>query len=75
MRSDELINEIRKLNLSEKLILVEDLWDDIAASNETLPLHEWQQQELDKRLEAYHKGELATFSWQSVHEKLRKKYP
>lgn len=74
MRADELRNEIKKLNLAEKIILVEDIWDEIAQSNDSVPLADWQKQELDQRMETYKKGELKTFEWQSVHERLRKKY-
>ena len=74
MRSDELRNEIKKLNLTEKIMLVEDIWDEIAESNESIPLYDWQKQELDQRLGAYKKGELKTFDWQTVHDSLRKKY-
>ncbi len=49
MRPDEIKQEIGKLNLSEKLLLVEDVWDSIAQSNSELPLPEWQKRELDKR--------------------------
>ncbi len=41
MRPNEVIKEINKLELSEKLILVEDIWDSIAMSNSMLPLPEW----------------------------------
>ncbi|MBS4023622.1 MAG: addiction module protein [Dethiobacter sp.] len=33
MRPHEIIKAIDKLSLSEKLILVEDIWDSIARSN------------------------------------------
>ncbi len=49
MRSSEIIKEIDNLALSEKLILVEDIWDSIAQSNAELPMPEWQKAELDKR--------------------------
>ncbi len=42
MRPTEIINEINKLALSEKIILVEDIWDDIARHNSELPMPEWQ---------------------------------
>jgi putative addiction module component (TIGR02574 family) len=74
MRSDEIKNEIKKLNLAEKILLVEDIWDQIAESNESMPISDWQKQELDQRLGAYQKGELKTFEWQAVHDNLRKKY-
>ncbi|MGA9623628.1 MAG: addiction module protein [Bryobacteraceae bacterium] len=34
------------LSPSEKLQLVEDLWDDRAAAQETVPVHDWQEREL-----------------------------
>lgn len=74
MRSDELINEIDKLGLSEKLILVEDIWDSIALSNSDLPLPEWQKAELDKRYEEYKSGKLALYDWKEVHDELRNKH-
>ena len=33
------------LSPSEKLQLVEDLWDDLAASPESVPVYDWQKQE------------------------------
>jgi putative addiction module component (TIGR02574 family) len=37
------------LSPSEKLQLVEDLWDDLASAPETVPVHDWQKQELARR--------------------------
>ena len=45
------ISELRKLPASEKLRIVELLWDDIAASNEAIELHEWQFEEAKRRSE------------------------
>ncbi|TAJ93965.1 MAG: addiction module protein [Gammaproteobacteria bacterium] len=74
MRPDQIKDEINRLELSERLLLVEDVWDAIAASNSELPMPEWQKRELDKRYEAYKKGQLELHDWQSVHEGLRDKY-
>ena len=65
---------INKLNLAEKLLLVEDLWDSIAQSNSELPLPEWQKAELDKRYKEYQSGNLTLHEWRSVHEEIRKEY-
>jgi putative addiction module component (TIGR02574 family) len=46
MRAEQIKIEIDGLELSEKLLLVEDLWDSIAASNSGLPMPEWQKEEL-----------------------------
>lgn len=45
--------KIQDLTLEERLKLVEDIWDSIAADHESLPLTVEQRQELDRRLEAY----------------------
>ena len=37
------------LSPAEKLQLVEDLWDDLAASPSGVPVHEWQKAELARR--------------------------
>lgn len=68
MRTEQIKSEIDKLALSEKLLLVEDLWDSIAASNSEITLPEWQKEELDRRYKEYQKGNLALHDWQSVHE-------
>jgi putative addiction module component (TIGR02574 family) len=74
MRTDELKIEIGKLDLSDKLLLVESVWDEIAESNKQLPLTEWQEKELEKRLALYDSGETETSNWNEVHETLRTKY-
>jgi putative addiction module component (TIGR02574 family) len=74
MRSEKLKNEIRKLGVAEKLLLVEEVWNEIASSNEELPLPEWQKKELSKRLDSYDKGEIESTAWQQVHEELKNNY-
>lgn len=44
---------LHELPLDERIRLVEDLWDSIAAEQSALPLTEEQKQELDRRLDAY----------------------
>ena len=42
-----------KLSRAERLQLVEDLWDSIAADQKALPLTPAQRAELDRRLDSY----------------------
>ena len=49
MRQEQIKDEVNRLELSEKLLLVEDIWDSIAADNAEIPMPIWQKQELDKR--------------------------
>jgi putative addiction module component (TIGR02574 family) len=74
MRPSEIAKEIDKLDLSEKLMLVGNIWDDIAKQNAMLPLPEWQKAELDRRYTAYARSEIKTHECFSVHEELRNKY-
>ena len=74
MQTEKLRIEIDKLEISEKLTLIEDVWNDIAESNQKLPLPEWQKNELDKRLSAYDQGLVKTEDHNQVHEALRTKY-
>lgn len=74
MRIDEIRSEIGNLAVSEKLILIEDVWDENAKSNQKLPLPEWQKQELSKRLSLYENRKIKTKIGSEVHEDLRNKY-
>ncbi len=74
MRTEGIIEEINKLNISEKLLLIEDVWDSIAKSNSVLPMPDWQKRELDKRYREYKSGEQNLHDWQSVHEEIRNKH-
>ncbi|QTA91248.1 addiction module protein [Desulfonema magnum] len=74
MRAEEIRQEVSRLGLAEKLLLVEDVWDSIALGNSELPLPEWQKRELDKRYEEYKTGKQNLHDWKSVHETLRNEY-
>jgi putative addiction module component (TIGR02574 family) len=51
--ADLMHDDLRKLPLEERLRLVEDLWDSIAADQGALPLTSQQEAELDRRLDDY----------------------
>ena len=74
MKPEQIKDEINKLGISEKLILVEGIWDSIAADNSELPMPTWQKRELDKRYEEYKKNSLTLHDWEDVHAELREKY-
>ena len=74
MRPEEIKKEINKLTISEKLLLIEDIWDSIALENGVIPISEWQKTELDKRYRDYQDGKLKLHDWESVHENIRTKY-
>ena len=44
---------IRELSLNDRIQLVEDIWDSIAAEQHSIPITEKQRRELDDRLKSY----------------------
>lgn len=62
------------LSPSEKLQLVEDLWDDLANTPEAVPLHDWQKQELARRKANLMNNPAAGLSWDEVRRRVRGRY-
>ena len=62
------------LSPSEKLQLVEDLWDDIATSPEAIPVHDWQKQELARRKANLAKNPASGITWEEVRQRVRSRY-
>jgi len=62
------------LSPSEKLQLVEDLWDDLAADPESVPVHEWQKQELARRYENLLRNPAAGLTWEEVKRRVRTRH-
>jgi putative addiction module component (TIGR02574 family) len=64
---------IFELSPSEKLQLVEDLWDDIASTSGAVPVHDWQIQELDRRKSNLLAGRGSELSWEEVRRRVRER--
>lgn len=62
---------ILDLSISERIQLVEDIWDSIASVPEALQLSEEQKIELDNRLDAYHADPSSGSPWDIVKERIR----
>lgn len=72
MRSDTI--SIFDLSPTEKLQLVEDLWDDLAASPEAVPVQDWQIEELTRRKANLTKNPSSGLSWEEVKRRVRRRY-
>ena len=59
------------LSPSEKLQLVEDLWDDLASTPEAVPVHEWQKQELARRKQNLLNNPAPALPWEEVKRRVR----
>jgi len=66
--------ELRNLPIAQRIRLVEDLWDSIAADQKALPLTEEQRAELDRRLDRYEadgiKGRLVADAVADIRKRL-----
>jgi putative addiction module component (TIGR02574 family) len=62
------------LSLSEKLQLVEDLWDDIASTPEEVPVHDWQKAELARRKQNLLRNPGSALSWDEIQQRVRSRY-
>ncbi len=63
--------QVFELAFSEKLQLVEDLWDSIASDPDRVPLLEWQKEELARRKATYLQNPNSGSSWEAAKERIR----
>lgn len=59
------------LSPSEKLQLVEDLWDDLAGTPEAVPVHDWQKEELARRKANLQRNPASGLAWEEVKRRVR----
>jgi putative addiction module component (TIGR02574 family) len=62
------------LTPSEKLQLVEDLWDDLATTPEAVPIHDWQKEELARRKANLTNNLASALSWEEVKRRVRSRH-
>lgn len=62
---------LKNLSLQEKIALVEDLWDEISNSQNSLYISEEQKKELDIRLSKYQINIGDSKNWSIVREKIK----
>ena len=62
---------IDQLSVAQRILLVEEIWDSIAAEEAEIPLTEAQRQDLERRVAAYEANPKAGSSWEEVKARLR----
>ena len=68
-----IVDDLRKVPISERIQIVEDIWDSIAAdSTEQLKLSPFERKELDRRYEEHQKNPSTAIPWEEVRAKLFK---
>jgi putative addiction module component (TIGR02574 family) len=71
---DTTTTSIFDLSPAEKLQLVEDLWDDLAATPEAVPVHTWQKEELDRRKANLRNNPASGLTWEEVKRRVRNRH-
>lgn len=62
------------LSPSEKLQLVQDLWDDLASNPESVPVHDWQKKELDRRKANLLNNPGSGLAWEQIQRRVRSRH-
>ena len=62
------------LSPSEKLQLVEDLWDDLAVTPEAVPVHDWQKEELARRKANLINNPAFGLTWEEVKRRVQNRH-
>ena len=68
------IAELRKLPASEKLKIIEALWSDLAADEDSFESPAWHEEELRKTEAEYADGRTEVLDWEDAKKELRKRF-
>ena len=62
--------DLLNLSIPERIQLVEDLWDTVAAEADSVELTEEEKKVIDERLEAYHRNPELGSPWEDVSKRI-----
>jgi putative addiction module component (TIGR02574 family) len=65
--------EIQSLSVSDRLQLLEEIWDSLVETPEAVPVTEAQRKELARRRRAHARNPSAARSWAEVRARLRRR--
>ena len=61
-----LTEQINRLSIAERILLVEEIWDSIARENESFELTQSQRDELDRRLASFKDNPSQGRTWEEI---------
>lgn len=64
--------EIIELSVTEKIQLIEDIWDSISATTAEIELTEAQKVELEQRLDRFEQNKNSGSTWDEVKQRIRR---
>jgi putative addiction module component (TIGR02574 family) len=62
------LQEILDMSVAERILMIEKIWDSIDPAD--IPLSTAHEQELDRRLSRYEKGETSFVTWNDIKKEL-----
>ena len=65
------IDEIKMLDVSERIILVEEIWDSIVKEQDNVGLSEYEKSVLDERLASLENSSETLMSWDQMKDKIK----
>ena len=65
------IDEIKQLDITERILLVEEIWDSIAKEQDHLVLSDYEKEILDARLVSLEEKPNNLISWDELKSKLK----
>ena len=68
------IAELRKLPRAEKLKIIEALWTDLTANDDSFPSPAWHEQELRKAEADFEAGRVEVSDWEDAKKELRRQF-
>ena len=66
-----LAKDLKKLSKSEKILLINDLWDEVAKTEDDIPLSQNTKELLDKRYEAFQANPNVGLPWDDFKKKIQ----
>jgi putative addiction module component (TIGR02574 family) len=66
----ESIPEVKRLTSAEKLLLVSELWDDLAAHPSEVPVSREIIDELNRRMEDYRRDPSQVTTWEAIQKRI-----
>ncbi len=70
----KMMQKILKLSVSERILMVEAIWDSIADDEEQVELSSETMQLLDERLEAHKENPEEGSTWEKVKDRIKKQF-
>ncbi len=66
-------SELEELSASDRLRLLEDVWETFVRNPDSLPLSDEHRREIDRRLEAFNRDPSAGATWDEVKQRIKQR--